>query len=97
MCGTIKKIQENDELWSISFENFEFIENVSKPVREITPSMFYKQQNTNDLPTGWATIVVACDCCLASKKITSDVAYLLLKKSNVWVEIESCLQMPFFD
>ena len=26
-------------------------------------------------------MVVACDCCLASKKITSAVAYLL-KKSN---------------
>ena len=24
-------------------------------------------------------MVIACDCCLASKKITSDVAYLLYK------------------
>ena len=37
--------------------------------------MVYKGQM--NLPTSWAIMVVACDCSLASKKITSAVAYLL--------------------
>ena len=43
-----------------------------------TPIMIYKQRS--DLATGLRDQSVACNRCLASKKITGTVAYLLLKK-----------------